>query len=316
MLIKELMAGEIIYGEAINLSNYNWNENEIKKFQTEFETIVAFLNKSINQNNFQQLFNSCLNIVSSIPLPLVQIDANFILRARANYNGEVFKEQLDISYNTKNIKKIELNRFNRPEESMFYGAAPTDEQTRLIATVTLECCKEIVDDQNNIKQQYFTFGKWNVKEFFPVVNLCFHEKTLKINPNLKGIITKYLDEAKEHLSDVSVAFLKEYWYFLSDLACKKHATDQQYFITTAYITALKEYYKDSFNGIIYPSSMTDMEGLNIVLTPHAVDKFLDLKEVFMYKCMRDPKGTKLLYGGKCSNISEVKDQKFAISGIC
>jgi hypothetical protein len=77
--------------------------------------------------------------------------------------------------------------------------------------------------------------------------------------------------------------------FFSELACKKHATDQQYFITTAYITALKEYYKDDFNGIIYPSSMTEMEGLNIVMTPKAVDKFLEVKEAFMYKLIRNPK---------------------------
>jgi hypothetical protein len=271
------MQGTIAYGKAINLSAYNWNENEIKKFQIEFQKILSFLHKPIDQDNFQELFNNCLNIVANIPLPLIEIDAHFILRARPNYYGEVFKEQSEISYNTRNIKRIRLNRFNRPEESMFYGAAPSEEQARFVATATLECCKEILDEQNTSREQYFTFGKWHVKEKFPVVNLCFHDTTLQISPNLKRIITNYLDDAQEHLSHDSVDFLKEYWYFFSNLACQKHSTDQQYFITTAYITALKEYYKDNFTGIIYPSSMTEMEGLNIVLTPQEVDKFLNLK---------------------------------------
>lgn len=198
---------------------------------------------------------------------------------------------------------------------MFYGAVPSSEQGRLIATITLECCKEIVNDQNISREQYFTFGKWNVKEFFPVLNLCFHKTTLQINPGLNKIVTDYLDRVQQNLSTVSVNFLKEYWYFFSDLACQKHATDQQYFITTAFITAIKLYYGDIFNGIIYPSSMTEMEGLNIVLTPQAVDKFLELKEAFMYKCIRDPKNSKSFNGCECSSIAEVKDGKFSIARI-
>ena len=311
-----MIAGKIVYGTDIDLSHINWIEEDIGIFRRKLDIIMSFLNKPINQDNFQEVLNHCYYLVDKIPLPLIPVDTNFIVRGRANYNGEVFTDQREISYNSENKDKIELNRFNRPKESMFYGAVPASDQGRLIGTISLESCKELIDDKNTTREQYFTFGKWYIRESFLVLNLCFNDRVVEVNPELKKGIEHYLNDVQKMMPSNSAKFITEYWKFFSALACKKHESDQQYFITTAFMCAVREYYKESFNGIAYPSSMTENEGVNIVLMPEAVDKYLNLKQVFMYKFSRDPNNPKYYHSGKCSQIAEVTEERFYIFGIC
>lgn len=307
--------GSIVEGKDVDFSRFKWANSDINRFKSEFDKVKSFLGKDINQENFQLLIDSFYFLIDRIPLSLLSINNSFLVRGRPNYNGEVFKEESDISYNTKNQEKIKLGRFNRPFDCMFYAAVPSNPQSRMTATVLLECCKEIEDESNITREQFFTFGKWFLKEPIRVLNLCFHEKCLQTNAFLNGSVDFSQKELREKMPLKLVEFIEGYWAFLSNLSCNKYSTDQQYFITAAFIATMKEYYGDEFNGIIYPSSMTGMEGLDIVLTPQAVGKYLDLKQAFMYKLARTPNNPKGFNGYQCSNIADVVDHRFNITTL-
>ena len=307
--------GRIVYDKDVDLSKFQWEQSDFDLFQQKFDEILSFLNEDINQNNFQEVVGKFWFLVDKIPLPICLIDTNFILRSRPNYNGEVFKEEADISCNTKRRDLIKLSRFNRPFESMFYGAVPASNQARLVATVSLECCKEIVDESNFKKEQYLTFGKWYLTTTIPVLNLCFNNNCIQINSGLKNNVNNFTHSLNSKMSSERVDFIIKYYSFLSDLSCNTYSTEQQYLITTAFICTVREYYGSEFNGIIYPSSMTSMEGVNCVLTPDAVDKYLELRQAFMYKLVRNPSNPKAYVGDQASNIADVVDKKFSITTI-
>ena len=66
------------------------------------------------------------------------------------------------------------------------------------------------------------------------------------------------------------------------------------------------------DGIFYPSAITNNEGINLVLTPNAVNKYLQLAEVGMVKFERwksDPKHYSIF---QCSELVKVVDQKFKL----
>jgi len=61
--------------------------------------------------------------------------------------------------------------------------------------------------------------------------------------------------------------------------------------------------------------MVYSDAINIVLMPEAVDKYLYLKEAFMYKYVRDIDNKKSYDCGVCSLISQVTNHKLNIVGI-
>lgn len=309
----------ILYGDEIRASQLNFTSEDIEIFSSTLENIKTYISKEINQENFQSLCDLWLIIIHKIPFPAIPIDTHWLLRARPNFNDEIFVEETDISYNTKNIEEIVLNRFNRPQESVFYATLPSDEQTKFIAGVSLECCKDLITEERIEPIQYFTFGMWHLKETFPVLNLCFEEKALSKHPGLKKVVDGYLKAFEKDFPETDFSFIKYCWSFLSKLASTRHIKDQQYFITTAFFCTLREYYKvhfnDSINGIIYPSSMVNSESINIVLMPESVDKYLYLKEAFMYKFAKESDDKKSYKCGACSLVSQVTNLKLNIRGI-
>ncbi len=311
--------GAIVYGEDIDLLQFEFTDSEIENLSAEFESIKSYTTKQINQDNFQELCNSWYKIIDRIPLPPIPVDVEWLLRARANFNGEIFEKESDISYNTKNISAIKANRFNRPQESVFYGILPSDEQAKFFAGGSLECYKDIVNESNEEPIQYLTFGKWHLRSHFVVLNLCFDNRALNAHSGLKKIIDNYLSNLEKNCPATSFKFIKECWFFLSELASTKYKYDQQYFITTAFFCVLREYYRihfgEAINGVVYPSSMVNGDTLNIVLMPEAVDKYLYLKEAFMYKFVRGMNNKKSYECGLCSLISQVINHKLNINGI-
>jgi hypothetical protein len=116
----------IVTGDDIDSSQFNFTRQEIENFSEEFENVKAYTTKIINEDNFQELCIAWYKLIDRIPLAPIPVDVRWLLRARPNLNGEIFKEECDISYNTKNISAIKVNRFNRPEESVFYAILPSE----------------------------------------------------------------------------------------------------------------------------------------------------------------------------------------------
>jgi hypothetical protein len=180
----------------------------------------------------------------------------------------------------------------------------------------LECCKDLIDERNTIPYQYLTFGKWFLNNQFEVINLCCDDKFLSANPKLKRTTENHKKYIFETFPSKSADFIIKFWEFISDIAGYKAENDNDHFITTAFICAAINYRKNVFgqdiHGALFPSTMTENRGLNIVLTPTAVDNLLTLKSVFMVKFIRHAHNHKGFDIKQCSDESAVVNNCFKL----
>jgi len=303
----------------IDTTQFDWSEDEIIDFKAKVNEYKSYHDKPINQDNFYAAFLLCYNLVGRIPLPMYYLDVTYIIRSRANLETEIFSKENEISYRTINTSSILVGRFNRPQESMFYATVASENDTKSNPFITscLEACKEILDENNTKPFQYFTTGYWHLNEPFYVFNLCFNEKFIDENPKFKEYTTKYTAEIRTLFKRKVADFIIDFWYFLSDLAGKKSESESDHFLTTIFWCAVKSYlttiYKIEANGIAFTSSMTENSGVNLVLTPKAVDKYLCLKSSLMFKFTRNPNNYKTYRVDQCSDECIVREKRFALT---
>jgi hypothetical protein len=86
----------------------------------------------------------------------------------------------------------------------------------------------------------------------------------------------------------------------------------------AFFYAVRYYYANSCNtaipGIIYPGMMSEARGLNIVLVPQAVDRFLKLNKVMMQRFTLAP-GTKTFTSMPCGALLTPVNGRFQFRNI-
>ncbi|MCW3121496.1 MAG: hypothetical protein JWQ38_988 [Flavipsychrobacter sp.] len=299
---------------------FNWTDNELKRLHDVLEQIESFKSKKIEEYEFTQIVDTFLFLIQNIPLITVDIDVKGLLRARPNQFEEVFSEESEISYNTCSAHLIKIGRFNRPNESVFYGALPTEnENVSMLLTGTLESCKEIFDDRSQKLHHDLTIGQWTVKGSFMIVNLCVDDKHLVNNPRLAIATKNQIEEFKKISSPTSFALIMKFLTFISELSSLKDETNNHYYLSTALFCTIRAHYEyikinsQKVYGLIYPSSMTQQQGLYIVLIPEAVDKFLRLDQVCMYRCKRNVEKTKSFNCFPYSDLVPVIDKKFKFS---
>lgn len=258
-----------------------------------FDNIKSCSNRSFNDDDIDDtvnfVFQNFLNIIKFIPLMATIVRIPQVVRGQANSKNEpIFSSESRISYNTSRKDLIEFGRFNQKGESIFYASLPTEtKNVDYVLSCALECCKELTATIRNYKHQDITVGGWIVKESFPVINLCFDEDHLKENPTLQVEIHRYLGEISECFSDGATKFIREFLYYFSDLSGTLAESDFHYFAPTALFHAIRYHYSHEVNdpkfGIIYPGAMSEKKGLNIAMTCVAVDKFLKLDKVVMFR---------------------------------
>jgi hypothetical protein len=300
----------------IDTTKFEWTDNDIQKFNGQVEYFKSFRNKSINQDNFYEAYKTCYLLFDKIPIPSTRVDVNYILRGRPNLTENHFKEEWEISYNSRNKHLIPLGRFNRPLDPMFYSSVPDeigDSHFGLVAA--MECHKELFIEDNTVLTQYFTFGKWYLNTHFDVVNLCNDEKFLASNPRLGISTKKHEDLISRTFSSKAAGFIIQFWKFLSELSGSKCENEHEHFLTTAFLCAIINYRKNEMNlethGALYPSTITENKGLNIVLHPDAVDKFLNLKSAFMVKFSRNPVNFKTFGVEQCTHEAKVINSAYS-----
>ncbi|RZK13486.1 MAG: hypothetical protein EOO43_17855 [Flavobacterium sp.] len=237
-----------------------------------------------------------------------------VVRGRPNYNNEIFSKQSDISYNSECRNRIEFGRFNQKGEPLFYASLPTEKKTiDYVLSCALECCKELTFGNNN--SQDITIGGWTINQPFPVLNLCFDTAHLHENATLAKEMQKYIDTIDECFSFEAAKFIKNFLYYFSELSGSAASSDYHYFSTTALFHAIRYYYYDIVKepkfGLIYPGAMSEKKGLNIVLTCDAVNRFLSLDKVVMYRYYL-LSGTKTYIAAPCSDIAYPKNGEFLI----
>lgn len=303
----------------MDLSQFDWSKTEIANFKKKINEFKSYHEKSINQENFQAALNLCYSLICRVPLPMYYFDVNYLIRTRPNWPDEIFTEEWQISYNSRNTSGIILGRFNLPQEPMFYGCVASENTIRsyFLVPSCLESCKELLDTNNKKPFQYLTTGKWYLKEPFYVFNLCFNEKFLSENQKFREYVTQYIETLRISLKNEVTDFIVDFWYFLSDLAGKKSECEADHFLTTAFWCAVKIYFitvlKEEPNGIAFTSSMTDNSGVNIVMTTQAVDKYLFLKSAFMIKYTRKLNNPKSYDIKQCSDECVVDSNRFSLA---
>lgn len=294
-----------------------WTEGNLNIMQQKLALVDSLLYQPVNDINFNTAVKAIHFMVDKIPLMINYMDPVMIVRSRPNYD-ELFSEQADISYNSKCLEKIAAGRFNRPLEPLFYGSlAVENPDTDHVLACALESCKELIDKERPPSVQDLTVGRWFITQTFPVLNLCFDEKHLEGNKNLKAATEAYLSEIKAFFSTEAYKFVIQFMSFFSELSRSVDKDKNYYYILNAFFYAVRYYYANTRDtvvpGIIYPGAMSEALGLNIVLVPQAVDRFLKLDLVVMYRFVL-VKGTKQYVGDICSNFVQVKDEKFVITG--
>lgn len=303
---------------TLDITRFKWKSKEIKEFQNQVDQFKSFRNKPITQENFQEAFGICYLLCDKIPLAVTLIKVPYILRGRANEDESVYSKETEISYNSTNTHAIKLGRFNRPCEPVFYGSLPDEiDHLHFGAAASLECCKKLLDLENEDPYQYITFGKWFLKKPFYAINLCNDDKLLTMNPGLRASTLKHEQDIRDQFGDTSSEFIINFWKFLSSLAGKRQEIEQDHFLTTAFLCAIIKYrenvMKANTAGIIYPSTMTENEGINIVLTRASTDRFLVLKKVHMAKFVRRPNNPTAYDIYQCTDEVDVIDHTFQLT---
>jgi hypothetical protein len=290
-------------------------DENLKEFEGYFENIKGLLLKPANDENYTEAFHNFKSIFEYVPLMATFIKEEMIVRARPNYNGELFSIQSELSYHP-DPKYVKAGRFNAPGVTLFYGALQVDKsEVNVSLTSCLECCKGLISKTNPVSLQDLTMGIWHIKEVLPVVNLCFDDLHLKTNIPLKKQASHYLKQLRKNYSIEAYDFIKGMLNFLSTLSSTRDEDNDSYYVLSALFEALRYYYSEvmqsPFTGLIFPSSATEGIGLNIVLVPPAVDHCLSLEKVGMQRFVLNSKNG---YDSQpCCDLADVSDGNFKIA---
>lgn len=293
-----------------------WSNENIEVLESKLANIRHLLTLEVDDARFNEAINDFHFIIDKIPLMVTFIEPTYIVRARPNYNGEIFEFEHQISYNSTNTDVIQAGRFNRPKEGLFYGGLRVDNpETDYVLACSLESCKELIHPDTPPSVQDMTVGRWTVGERFPVVNFCFNGAHLSGNQVLQTATSGYLKEMGSYFNSRATAFVKDLMFFVSDLSCTAQPGNG-YYILNALFYAILYYYENTYGvlpaGVIYPSAMSESKGLNIVMLPPAVDYYLKLDKVVMYRFFL-VKDDKQYVSYPCSDLVDVIDNKFSIS---
>jgi hypothetical protein len=238
--------------------------------------------------SFCELINHFYELIRRVPIPLIEIDFDFVIRCRPNYeeNGVKFSNASQLSYNP-NRSQICKGRFNVEKEPVFYGTLPTKSvKGDCGLTAILEANKNILSDKNQPYGKYVTLSKWNIKSKFLAINLSMLKNAEAQNFSIN-------EPNKLMVEQVSRKFTKsscESFLILSKYMAKKAATTNDgYIVTNALKQAIKKFYNKNVNAIIYPSFTSEFNGLNIAIDQILVNEgFIEFDGAFVYKISSHP----------------------------
>jgi RES domain len=269
--------------------------------------------KNLTSVSYEEIFDLLKNGIRLIPLPIAKIwkYAN-IDRVRPNNGTELFKHIDELGYiKDKNVIDNFLTSFgraNNPHQVMFYGALETTliDKPRLTAIAETSHIFRI-PGTDCTEGKHYTVSRWETQKELFVVEVVFSEYALKNNPDIAKSFQNQTKLLQEHnLEPKEIAFHLDFLKFISEEFSKKVTNPEEYKISAAY-TNLAILHPD-VSGITYPSVQTDYFGINIVLMPEVVKKYIKPKicsTQILYK-----KGMKsLIVNGKnyCKDIDINKD---------
>lgn len=267
----------------MNQSKPLYNIANLPDRKTLDKVTSALRSADLSKVSYQKVLYSLMNDLRFIPFVTAKLKAgHHIERARINEPNQVFYSEKEISYRTdfQNIKRY--GRANSPGQSLFYGAVKTEnikhpriinllETSEMFRSADRKCDAEFV----------MTVGKWRIKEDFEVIESVFNKHNIETIPQIKQSYEYHLNNLKAEMPDRidDIEFLLE--FFSDEFAKKAIKSDDDYKISVAYTDLAMNFLKAA--GVAYPSVRTDYQGFNVALDIHAVENFLELEVVAMFK---------------------------------
>ena len=241
-----------------------------------FEKLKEY-SKDLSSVSYEEILDLIKNGIKYIPIPLAKVRGKaHIDRVRPN-KGEALYDHIDKLGYIKDkdiIEKLKsFGRANLPHQVMFYGALETSLIDKQRLTAIAETSHLFRENKDCIEGEHYTVSRWETQEEFLVVEVVFSEFALKNNPDIQTSFEKQKQLLKDHgLDQKEMEFHLEFLKFISEEFSKKVINSDDYKISAAYTNIVLTH--PDVNGISYPSVQTEYFGVNIVLTPEAVDKYL------------------------------------------
>lgn len=211
-----------------------------------------------------------------------------IERARINGPDEIFYSEKDISYRNdyENIKSF--GRANVKHQPLFYGAIESDviKHPRLINLIETSQIFRNLDKVKVDKANFImTLGKWRIKQDFEVVEMVFNQDSINNSKDVKKSYKNHIKRLTEKHPENLEQFKLILEFFSNQFAKKEIEKDTDYMISAAYADFAMTW--NNFPGIKFPSVKSDYRGHNIVLTPMAVEQFLELEIAAMFRVTKE-----------------------------
>ena len=234
--------------------------------------------KKLNLKNSR--YEDVLELVSQITYPafFFHLEAGkSVFRARPHKENEMFHFEKELSYRTDIQNINNHNRANPAYSTMFYGAIATQsvkDGYLISASETSNLCRNNKDGVDTL-----TISKWILKRSMKVLiimnptNYKFHSK------DIDDIYRAYLDFINSQEYPEEIKLISS--YLANEFSKKvKKGEEYEYMISAAFSELFFDKGCD-FNGIVYPSVQTELQGYNIAIMPYVVDDNLILDKVLL-----------------------------------
>ena len=255
----------------------------------ELQIIIDEINNAdLNSVTFNKLVSK-LKSFQFIPFPTAKLNVGYhIERARINKPNEIFTSEKELSYRTdyENIKSY--GRANIPHDSLFYGAIESDviKHPRLINLLeTSQIFRNLDKQKVDYADFVMTVGKWRIKKELEIVEVVFDEKSIKNSEDVRKSYEYHLEKLRKDMPENTEQFELILKFFSNQFSKKEINNHTDYMVSAAYTNLAINF--RGFPGLKYPSVKTDYQGHNVVLTPMAVDNFLELEIAAMYRITKN-----------------------------
>ncbi|WP_291074925.1 hypothetical protein [Empedobacter sp. UBA5987] len=241
-----------------------------------FEKLKEYSNR-LTEVTYEEIYDLLKNGIKFIPLPLAKLRVNTnIDRVRPNKGDKLFTHIDELGYiKDKEVIEKHLTSFGRaniPHQVMFYGAVETSLIDKQRLTAIAETSHLFRNPGNDCEEgELYTVSRWETQKELIVVEVVFSEYALENNPEIAQSFEKQKRFLEEHnLEPQDLEFHLEFLKFISNEFSKKVTNPEDYKISAAY-TNLALLHPE-VSGIMYPSVQTEYFGVNVVLTPEAIEK--------------------------------------------
>lgn len=256
---------------------------------TIFEFVDLIKKADLSKLSYRKIKSIIVNNEIQFPYITTLIrKGQFIERGRLNENGVFYSSEFEVSYRTDLGNIREFGRANEPYRSRFYGTLMSNEIPFPRHVLFSEIDKKYNNIPDDNYESVITVGRWEVKEDFEVADVCFSEKYFE-SAEVKDRYDLWLDKIKGSELDEK-QYLELLTFFSDEFAKSDIKSHHDYKLSSIY----SDYaiLANKLNGLLYPSVKVNYKGNNIVLTPEAVDKYLELVEVAMFKYeVKEKKGS-------------------------